>query len=111
MGGNILAFNHAVMPNHRRVPYLTIKQDGIKPDKDMTAYRAGAMHDRAMGNRAVLSNDDGRPILGVNDHTILNIGIGTNDNGFQMPGFIELVSPDNGIRADENMGANLDATA
>ena len=78
---------------------------------DAGADAAGAMHDGAVGDRAVAADLDPAAGLAVDDHAVLDIGAFADDDGFELAAFVQLVGADHDVGADEDAFADDDLAA
>src|SRR5699024_2168721 len=101
---DVVAIDHAVMPHDGIIAYRAIEEHRIETDEDAAAHAAGPVHDGPVGNGGVFSDGDGGTVLGMNDDAVLDIGVCTNDNGLHVAVFVYLISANDCIGADENVG-------
>lgn len=65
-----------------------------------------AVNDRAMGYRCVLANGDGGAGFGENDHTVLNVGVGSNCDRLHITRSVDLIGANHRVRADKHVVVN-----
>ena len=82
---------------------MAVEQHAVEADEDPVTHLAGAVHYAAMGDGAVLAYGDGGAGLGVDHHTVLNIGVGADDDGLHVAALVHLVGADHGIGADKHI--------
>ncbi|MNN59010.1 hypothetical protein D3C81_1740950 [compost metagenome] len=68
------------MPHHTTVADDAVEQDTVETDEHSIADDAGAVHDRAVGDGTVLTDGHSRAGFGMDDHAVLDIRIGADDD-------------------------------
>ncbi|UGA38689.1 hypothetical protein JOS77_02645 [Chromobacterium haemolyticum] len=83
----------------------------LKADEDAFAHGAGAVNDGAVGDGGVRAYGDGGAALGVDDHAVLDIGVGADDDGFHLAVGVHFVGADHRVGADEDIVVDDDLAA
>src|SRR5512139_2169876 len=108
---DLAAFDDRVVADHRAVTDRAVEQHRVEADEHAVADEAGAVNDRAIRERASLADGDAAARLAVDDHAVLDVGIGTDDDRLHVAGFVHFVGANDRVGADENVFLDDDLAA
>src|ERR1700690_640569 len=95
------ALDYRVVTNNRAVPHRAVEQHRIKTHEDVVAHKAWAMHDGAMCDGSGASDRDAATSLAMDDYTVLNIGVRTDDDRLHFTIGVDFIRANHRIRPDE----------
>ena len=101
-------FDDAVVTDDTTAAHRTVEDDTVEADEHPIADVAWPVHDGTVGDRTEFADLHPAASLGMDDDTILDIGVRADRNGLHLAMFIYFVSADHGIGADENIFADDD---
>ena len=99
----VTAIDHRVVTHNAAFAHRAVEEHAVETDEGTVADRAGAVDNRAMCNRSPFADGDCRSGRGVDDHTVLNVRVRTDDDGLHMAICVHLVGADHGIGSDEDV--------